>query len=311
MPSPAVDTDVKTVAAKPFLKWAGSKRQLLARFLDAYPPALLAGQVKKYYEPFLGGGAVFFDIAQRYEIKAAYLSDVNEDLVLTYQVVQSKVADLIELLLQHEKKYLSLGAADRLAYFYEQRRLFNLTSTPAGISGNARKTIVRAAALIFLNRTCYNGLYRVNSKGAFNSPAGAYAQPTICDERNLLQASRLLSGAIIENKSYSAITSRAAAGSFVYFDPPYRPLSHTASFTAYSKAAFTDKDQQALSKVCRKLDKKQVLFMLSNSDTGDGFFEQLFQGFSISRIPARRSINADPSKRGFINELLITNYPGR
>ena len=294
--------------AKPFLKWAGGKRQLLSYFIDGYPPALKAGAIKYYYEPFLGSGAVFFDIAQRYTIEKAFLFDVNPELVLTYQVIQSQVNRLAEVLCLHEKKFLALSRPKRLAYFYEQRTQFNQQRADIGFDKASSKGVARAAQLIFLNRTCYNGLFRVNSKGVFNTPAGDYAKPVICDLKNLTAVSALLQKATIKQADFRKALKNIRPSSFVYLDPPYRPVSKTASFTAYSKSAFQDKQQIQLARIYKLLHEKGAALMLSNSDTPDGFFDKLYRGFTIQRVPARRLINADASKRGPVNEIVVTNY---
>ncbi len=300
---------VQPFAAQPFLKWAGSKRQLLRQFIHLYPPALKAGAIENYYEPFLGGGAVFFDIVQRYQPGNIFLSDINKDLVTTYQVVQSSVAKLIEHLWAHQQQYLPLNKTERMRYFYAQRAVFNQAPVDKKSSRTKDKAIARAAQLIFLNRTCFNGLFRVNSKGQFNTPAGDYAKPAICDEQNLLAVADVLAGATISNIGFAQALKNTGPAAFVYFDPPYRPLSATASFRAYSQLAFADAQQEQLAQVCRQLTKKKVAIMLSNSDTGDGFFDHLYQGFQLLRVPARRLINADASKRGPVNEIVVTNYP--
>lgn len=294
--------------AKPFLKWAGSKRQLLNHFNKLYPQKLKEGAIQNYYEPFLGSGAVFFDIAQRYQIEHACLCDVNEDLVLTYKMVQLHVSALTAALYQHQEKYLPLDKAARLTYFYDQRTRFNMQRFDKGIDKNIRKQIARAARLIFLNRTCFNGLFRVNAKGAFNTPAGDYIKPAICDEQNLLAVSGLLKNVTIKKADFTNVLEAVKPASFVYFDPPYRPLSRSASFTAYSKSAFTDVQQAKLAEVYKELSKKGAAVMLSNSDTNDLFFDNLYQGFHITRVPAKRLINADATKRGTVNEIVVTNY---
>jgi len=293
---------------KPFLKWAGGKRQLLHHFTGMYPPALKAGSINNYYEPFLGSGAVFFDIAQRYPVKNFFLSDINAELVLTYQVIQAQVSKLIEVLYQHEKNYLALDKEKRLQYFYAQRELFNLQRFDTGLSKNAGKGVARAAQLIFLNRTCYNGLFRVNSKGEFNTPAGDYIKPSICDVKNLTAAAKLLDKANIKQAGFAQTLKNIPPSSFVYLDPPYRPVSKTASFTSYSKSLFQDEQQAELADRYRQLDKSHVLLMLSNSDSADKFFDKLFKGFTITRVPAKRLINKDASKRGHVNEIVVTNY---
>jgi len=296
------------IIIKPFLKWAGGKRQLLHHFTSMYPPALKAGSIHNYYEPFLGSGAVFFDIAQRYPVKNFFLSDINAELVLTYQVIQAHVSKLIEVLYQHEKNYLALDKEKRLQYFYAQRELFNLQRFDTGLSKNAGKGVARAAQLIFLNRTCYNGLFRVNSKGEFNTPAGDYTKPSICDVKNLTAAAKLLDKATIKQAGFAQTLKNIPPSSFVYLDPPYRPVSKTASFTAYSKSLFQDEQQAELADRYRQLDKSHVLLMLSNSDSADKFFDKLYRGFTITRVPAKRLINNDASKRGHVNEIVVTNY---
>ena len=294
---------------KPFLKWAGGKRQLLHHFAGMYPAALKTGKIKNYYEPFLGSGAVFFDIAQQYTIENAYLFDVNKELILTYQVVQEQSAKLTDALYLIEKKYLALDKPGRQAFFYDQRTAFNQQNFNAAAKNNLSKKITRAAQLIFLNRTCYNGLFRVNSKGAFNTPAGDYKNPSICDPVHLAAVSKLLSKATIRQADFKKGLKTVKPSSFVYFDPPYRPVSKTASFTGYSKSIFADEQQKQLAALYRQLHKNGTALMLSNSDTADGFFDKLYRGFTITRVPAKRMINTDASKRGFVNEIVVVNYP--
>ena len=309
MPASKKNILTDSIHVKPFLKWAGGKRQLLAHFKDIYPAELKAGTITNYYEPFLGSAAVFFDIAQRYKIENAFLFDVNKELVLTYQVIQSNVSKLVDVLSKHEKKYLALDKQKRLIYYYDQREQFNQQRFDTGFTKTSSKGVERAAQLIFLNRTCYNGLFRVNSKGEFNTPAGEYAKPSICDVKNLLAASKLLENATIRQADFKKALQNTAPSSFVYLDPPYRPLSRTASFTAYSNSVFQDKQQTQLANLYRRLDKKGAILMLSNSDSPDNFFDKLYKGFTITRVPARRQINADASKRGVVNEIVVTNYP--
>jgi DNA adenine methylase len=303
------NTSGEPVHAKPFLKWAGSKRQLLNQFINLYPPQLKAGTIKNYYEPFLGSGAVFFDVSKRYKVENVFLSDVNADLILTYKIVQSHVSSLTEVLLKHQKKYLALNKTERLKYFYDQRALFNIQPNDFDTEKKSGKAITRAARLIFLNRTCFNGLFRVNSKGAFNTPAGQYAKPAICDEVNLKAVSGLLQKANIKKSNYNDELKDIKPASFVYFDPPYRPLSRTSNFTAYSKSAFTDEQQARLAQLFRDLNEKGAAVMLSNSETNDCFFDHLYKDFHIVRVPAKRLINSDASKRGLVNEIVVTNYP--
>jgi DNA adenine methylase len=297
--------------AKPFLKWAGGKRQLLKALGERFPEALKEGTIKNYYEPFLGSGAVFFDIIQQYPIEKAFLFDVNPALVTTYRVLQSAPAALIRRLKKMEKDYRSRTAENRAAFFYEQRAAFNALFPWKPTQRAGKKQLETAALFIFLNKTCYNGLYRVNASGLLNTPAGAYKNPVICDEENLLQASRLLSAATIQLADFSKALKNIEPASFVYFDPPYRPVSKTAYFTAYNQSGFGDERQQALADLYRRLDKQEQYLMLSNADSADGFFDELYKGFSIERVPAKRMINTRVQGRGFVDEIVVTNYPRR
>lgn len=301
------------VKARPFLKWAGGKSQLLEKFQTLYPKELSEGKIKNFYEPFLGSGAVFFDVAQRYDIKQAFLYDVNEELILAYKVIQSDVDSLIEVLHQYQKKFSRFDKEKRKSFFYDQRSMYNQDRLSIDYKKYSAQWVKRAAHLIFLNRTCYNGLYRVNLKGEFNSPMGDYVNPTICDEQNLLAVSKVLAIAEIKRADFTHITKDLRAKSFVYFDPPYRPISKTASFKAYSKHEFGDTEQQKLAAIFSGLDKRGAKVMLSNSDPKnvnprDNFFDELYKEFEIIRVPARRMINSNASKRGKINEIVVTNY---
>lgn len=300
-------------AAKPFLKWAGGKRQLLQKFRELYPQKLLEKKVKNYYEPFLGSGAVYFDIAQNFAIEKAWLYDTNPELIITYQVLQQEAAKLIDFLYRYEKTYLKLTGTQRAAYFYNQRANYNLQRFNIDYDNYSATWIARAAQLIFLNRTCFNGLYRVNAKGEFNTPAGKYDNPTICDEYNLLTVSKVLENATIKRCDFKQVKRDLKKNSFVYFDPPYRPISKTAGFKAYSKDDFTDKEQASLAALFKHIHSTGEYVMLSNSDPkninpGDNFFDELYKEFFILRVPARRMINSDASKRGNINEIVVTNY---
>jgi len=301
--------------AKPFLKWAGGKTQLINVFRSFYPEALTEGNITDYFEPFLGSGAVFFDIAQKYSIQRAYLYDINKDLILTYLVIQQRVGILIEFLKVIEKEYLKLDDSQRTSYYYRQRDNFNSQKAQMDYSQFSDNWIHRAALFIFLNRTCYNGLYRVNSEGNFNSPVGKYKNPSICDEDNLLAVSKVLAIAELKMGDFSTILSdlKNKNSSFVYFDPPYRPISKTSNFTNYNGNRFDDKQQKLLSAVFSALDKSGVFVMLSNSDPkntnpNDTFFDDLYKDYNIFRVPAKRIINSVASKRGLINEIIVTNY---
>jgi len=305
--------EVHQVVAKPFLKWAGGKGQLIEKFQALYPKQLKQKKIKNFFEPFLGSGAVFFDIAQNYGIDTACLYDINEELILTYRVIQQDVSKLLDFLYRYQRNYLKLDGKKRTEFFYEQRVNYNLQRFNIDYNNYSEQWFPRAAQLIFLNRTCYNGLYRVNSKGEFNSPAGDYVNPTICDEENLLAVHRVLQIAEIKRADFRQVVADLKTKSFVYFDPPYRPISNTANFKSYSRQPFADPEQIQLAKLFKQLDKLGAQVMLSNSDPrnnnpADDFFDTLYRGYTITRIPAKRMINSNPKKRGAINEIVVTNY---
>jgi DNA adenine methylase len=304
---------MELTTAKPFLKWAGGKAQLLSKFQDFYPKQLKENKIKCYYEPFLGSGAVFFDIAQKFNIESAFLYDVNEELILCYKVIQKDVNRMIERLSDYQLEYLNLSKLKRNEFYYNQRNHFNLSRFRTNYKNYSEDWLERASQLIFLNHTCYNGLYRVNSKGEFNSPVGDYENPKIYSEKNLLAANRILQKAEIKKADYKELLRDLKPDSFVYFDPPYRPISKTANFKAYSKEGFNDIDQLELFKIFKQIDLKGSFVMLSNSDPknknpNDHFFDEMYNEYNILRVPARRMINSDHSKRGFLNEIVVTNY---
>jgi len=300
--------------AKPFLKWAGGKSQLIAQLKINYPQALQLGQIKNYYEPFLGGGAVFFQIIKHYPVEKFYLSDINEDLILVYQVIQKEIHALLELLATYQTEYLSLEPEQRKAKFYEIREEYNQTRFQFNYQQISKHWISRAAQLIFLNKTCFNGLFRNNQKGAFNVPFGDYKNPKILDESNLINVSQVLQGVVLNVADFSELEkAKISKDSLIYLDPPYRPISPTSSFTTYNKRRFDDTAQIRLADTFKKLDHQGVKLMLSNSDPknideNDCFFETQYAGFYIQRILANRMINRVGSQRGKITELLITNY---
>lgn len=273
---------------RPFVKWVGGKRQLLKQFkkMDLYPPSQFDANKNTYFEPFVGGGAVFFDLLP----KKAFLSDLNSDLVITYNVIKNNIDALIKSLKKHEYEK---------DYFLKVR-----AKNPKNLSD-----IEIASRFIFLNRTCFNGMYRVNSKGEFNVPFGKYTNPLICDEDNLRKVSKALQGVEIKHQDYKAVLKKAKKGDFIYFDPPYYPVSKTASFTSYTNEAFLDKEQIELRDTFLELHKRGCFVMLSNSDTP--FINKIYKGFKgvkINKVEAGRSINSKASGRGKITEVLITNY---
>jgi DNA adenine methylase len=303
---------MKETSAKPFLKWAGGKSQLLKQFEPFFPKELKSNQITRYYEPFLGGGAVFFHIIQNFNIHNVFLSDINKDLILAYRVIQNQPGTLIRSLKRIANDYLNKYSGRKSEYFYRIRNLFN--------NQKCQSENTKAARLIFLNKTCYNGLFRQNSKGVFNAPHGRYKNPTIADEENILNVSRVLGKTSLKVSHFTEIlksikaNSKEAKATFIYFDPPYKPISTTSSFTAYSKFEFNDDSQQQLAKLFRDLDNLGVKVMLSNSDPKNedpknDFFDNLYHGYNICRkILAKRAISSNANKRGRIRELIITNY---
>lgn len=293
--------------AKPFVKWAGGKSSLIPQITTYFPFELKNGQIEKYVEPFVGGGAVLIDILQKYDVKQAYAFDINKDLINCYNVIKYKVEDLIQKLDKKEKEFLALDKDERQKYFYAIRTEYNSYLLDNEID------VKRASEFIFLNRTCFNGLYRVNKNGKFNVPCGKYKNPTICDSNNLRNLSKLLKNVVFAYGDYKESEKLVDENTFVYFDPPYRPLSVTSGFTSYTKEDFNDEDQKELAKYYNKLNLKNAKLMLSNSNPkntneNDNFFEKIYKGFNINEVSAKRMINANAKGRGEISELLITNY---
>ena len=296
-------------AAKPFLKWAGGKGQLLSQ-LDQHLPRDLSVDEFTYIEPFVGGGAMLFHMLQKYpNIKRAIINDINLYLIKAFQVIRDSPEELIERLLELENQYnASCGEETKKAFFLQARTIFNESTLDE---------IDRAKYLIFLNRTCFNGLYRVNAKGKFNVPFGRYTKPTICNADVILADSQLLNSVemVIMNEDFERTIEHITDGfNFFYFDPPYRPLNVTSSFNSYTKEEFDDREQIRLRNYCAVLSERpNVKWMLSNADCSaknpeDTFFEDLYSDFNINRVQASRAINANPSKRGKLTELLIKNY---
>mgnify|MGYP004559976461 FL=1 len=290
--------------ARPFIKWVGGKTQLLNEVSKSLPHDFASRQHVTYVEPFVGGGAVMFWILQEYpNIERAVINDINQELICTYRVIQENVEELIAELAHIQDEYIPLGSEDRKVYFIEKRARFN-----------TKKTIpVETAALfIFLNRTCFNGLYRVNSKGKFNVPHGKYANPRICDADNLHACSAVLQKVEILCGDFSETGRYAGPNTLFYFDPPYKPITETSSFTSYAKEGFNDDEQVRLRDFCDQISKDKALFVASNSDPkgvnpSENFFDTLYNHFVIKRVSATRMINSDASGRGTISELMISN----
>ena len=295
--------------AKPFIKWVGGKGQLLQQ-LETHLPKRLYDENFSYIEPFVGGGAMLFFMLQKFpNIKNVIINDINKNLTDAYKTVKTQPKKLVIELKSIEKEYLSLALEETRKEFYMQmREKFNNENL---------KQFEKTVLLFFLNRTCFNGLYRENSKGKFNVPFGKYANPTICNEDVIYADSELLNKFEVEimtgdfANTFSKIDDDYL--NFFYFDPPYRPLSSTSSFNTYVKEAFDDTEQKRLAAFCAKLSQnKKCFWMLSNSDCSsknpeDLFFEKIYSGFEIQRVCASRSVNAVASKRGKLSELLIVN----
>ncbi len=286
--------------ARPFLKWAGGKGQLLPVIEKNLPE-----YIDTYIEPFVGSGAVMFDILKRKpDVRHVIINDINTDLINTYTVIRDYVEDLILILHNLQREYVESAEEERNTMYQAIRNEYN-----ERLAGDIRM----AALFIFLNRTCFNGLYRVNSKNFFNVPHGRYANPKICDEVNLRAVSDTLRIVEIYNLDYADLAPLAREGSFVYLDPPYKPISNTSTFNSYSAEKFDDQEQIRLRDFCNTISGQGSSFMLSNSDPRsinpqNCFFDEIYQEYYIKRVQAKRNINANGNGRGEINELLITNY---
>lgn len=310
--APKTTPKTATTTSLPFLKWVGGKRQVLPQLQKLYPKDLAKGGINTYYEPFLGGGAVFFDIVSNFALKTAYLYDTNADLVLTYKVVQQDPKALIKSLEILSKTYQELNAQEQKNMFYALRQEFNQTRTKIDYKSISKPWINRASLLIFLNKTCFNGLFRLNLNGDFNSPQGRYKAPKILDKQAILQASNALNIAIIKQADFSKmlldLNAPNAHKAFVYFDPPYKPISPTSSFTSYTKDKFNDLNQENLATLFAKLSQMGAKIMLSNSSPKDNFLNNLYKNYTINKIQAKRTINSNHHKRKAIEEIVVTNY---
>lgn len=296
----------KKIPAKPFIKWAGGKGQLLPTIREFYSNKL-GKSIKKYCEPMVGAGAILFDILNTYEMDEVYICDTNVQLINVYKVIQNNVKQLIDLLFEYEAEYLTKNDEERKEYYYKQRERYNSEVQKS----DENNSLTRAGLFIYLNKTCFNGLYRVNKKGLYNVPMGSYKNPKICDKDNLKRVSQMLKKVTILDGDYSTIKDKIDENTFVYFDPPYRPLTKTAEFTSYNAEEFNDIEQIRLSEFIKSIDYAKV--MISNSDPknvdeNDNFFDDLYSEMNINRVFANRAINSNGSGRGKISELLICNY---
>lgn len=293
-------------AVKPFLKWVGGKTQLINSIKEYYP---FDDKITKYAEPFVGGGAVLFDILNNYELESIYISDSNAELINAYKIIKEHPEELINQLHYLELSYHALNPEPRKEYYSRMRTRFNKLQ----LGNNIKDDIEKAALMIFLNKTCFNGLYRVNKKGKFNASMGNYKNPLICDEENILAISEKLQSIEIVTGDYKQSLDFIDEHTFAYFDPPYRPLTNTSNFLSYGEDHFGDSNQIELKNFIDLLNEKGAKILTSNSDPknadpNDNFFDDLYSSYRIERVGARRSINSNGKKRGRISELLISNF---
>ena len=297
---------MERIAARPFVKWVGGKGQLIGQLSPLLPGDLSSRKSFVYVEPFVGGGAMLFHMLARYpNISRAVANDLNADLVTAYRVVRDSPERLVAALGALQRGFHALpDEAARRGFYLDRRAQYN---------GRPSDPVETAALFVFLNRTCFNGLYRVNASGLYNVPFGKAARPLICDEANIVAASRLLKKVDFLCGDFERVARAVRGRAFWYFDPPYRPLTRTAAFTAYSKDGFGDVEQRRLAAFCRRLDAAGHRWLLSNSDPqnadpDDRFFDDLYGGFDIRRVFASRMVNAKAEGRGKITELAIRNY---
>lgn len=295
---------VEYIKAKPFIKWVGGKSQLLNEVMAALPIDIAHRQNLTYIEPFVGGGAVLFWILQQYpNIEKAIINDINAELICTYRVIKENVEDLIKELSKYQSDYLPLNDEERKVYYLDRRARYNTHQSD---------NIETAALFIFLNRTCFNGLYRVNSNGDFNVPFGKYKNPKICDAETLRADSVILQRVEILCGDFTQTGIYANKNSIFYFDPPYKPLTETSSFTSYTVRGFDDNEQIRLRDFCNNITANNAMFVASNSDPKEeceegNFFDKIYNHFTIKRVYASRMINANASGRGKLSEIMVTN----
>lgn len=302
------------LGAKPFLKWAGGKSQLLTTIEDIFPPKIKKyRKIDKYFEVFVGGGALYFHLMNNFDVAESYIYDINPELILTYKVIKKDSKALIELLFKLQDEYIPLEQEDRKNYYLDIRSKFNEDLNNFNYEHYSDLHVTRASQIIFMNKTCFNGLFRLNKKGEFNVPHGRYKNPLICDEKNIKAVSKTLKNTHIINGNYQVSEDLIDEKSLVYLDPPYRPLSKKSNFTTYAGFEFTDEHQIELAEYYKRISNKGAKAILSNSDPknediNDNFFDDLYKDFHIKRVQAKRSINSNGKKRGLINEILVTNY---
>jgi len=304
----------KILNAKPFLKWAGGKNQLLMKFNERLPDHLREyGTIERYVEPFVGGGAMFFFLKGHYNIKESILLDINKELVMAYQVLKNDHKSLIDMLKDIEENHIKKDEKGRKKNYYLIRDVYNSEILDFDFENYNSQWIERTGYFIFMNKTCFNGLFRQNKKGEFNVPFGLYKNPKICDEININLVNQALMNTEIFCSDFIDSERYINEEAFVYLDPPYRPLTKTSNFTNYSKDGFNDFDQVKLAYFYKKMDQMGAYLMLSNSDPKneditDEFFDKIYKGYQIDRVSAKRNINRDALGRGVISELIVRNY---
>ena len=292
------------IKTKSFVKWAGGKSQLISEIRKKYPK-----NIKCYCEPFVGGGAVLFDILANYKPEKVLINDINKELIITYYQLQNNVDNLIKKLFALQNEFISADLEQRKIIYNNNRKLYNSLKNKSCENNE----LEIASLFIFLNKTCFNGLYRVNKNGDFNVPMGSYKNPLICDEFNLKKSSSLLKNVKIICGDYSRCIDYINDETFFFFFPPYRPLTQTSSFTSYSAKVFDDKEQIRLADFINIISRKGAIVVASNSDPqnadeNDMFFDNLYRNYSIKRIQAKRAINSKSEGRGNVSELLISNF---
>lgn len=291
------------MSARPFIKWVGGKTQLLPEIRQRYPE-----NITRYCEPFVGGGAVLFDVLQKFHPNEVLINDINPELINLYENIRNNCEPLIQLLEHFQTEYLETPEADRQNLYLEKRATYNHFIEER----NPEHNLEKAALFIYLNKTCFNGLYRVNRNGLFNVPFNRAKNPLICDSENLRECSQLLQNVQMHVGDYSYCRDFIDENTFVYLDPPYRPLTESSSFTSYNENGFSDVQQIELGNFITEMAHRGALIVASNSDPHnaneqDEFFDNLYADFNIERVQAARMVNSNARRRGPINELLISN----
>ena len=300
--------------AKPFLKWAGGKKQLIEAIESRFPDEIKSSRkIDKYFEPFVGGGALFFYLMSNYQINEAYIYDINRELILTYNTIKNNPNELIEELKVLSEEYIPKEQAERKKMFLNIRQKFNDAIPDFDFENYNEEYIQRASYTIFMNKTCFNGLFRLNRHMEFNVPHGRYKKPLICDEENIRNVSQALQHTTIVCGSFLESEDLIDDKSLVYLDPPYRPISETSNFNTYAGNDFNDDSQRELGEYYKRISNKGAKAILSNSDPknvdeNDNFFDDIYGDYTIERVYAKRSINSNAAKRGAITEILVRNY---